>query len=424
MIWMTLCKAGFSKKHITIDFPVNLSGFAGNRVATKIKDPIDVRVIVWKINQEQYLWINYDLIAVDDLLLNELYKKIAIPKEKIFVSATHTHSGIGGCLKTNEGIFNGYEYLFCRTNIQIMESILNDTVFAVEEAFDDIKDVEVKRAFGTITEVCSNRNNPSFRGDPSLFVLEVKQVQGKKILIYNFACHPTILNQVNVEVSADFPGVVNNRFNENGYYYTMFINGSSGDISTRFTRKETGDKELKRIGDLIYKQIESYSLNTIDKFDICVDNFVVDLKVKAKKKVKVAQDELLNTLRDLEHYKQTSNTLEYLRLYESGYEGATASYYFCKYFPEEIHDISVNIQIWKLSDMFIVCVPGELFSELSNLIKNENIYFASYSNGYLGYFSDENGYDNNVYEALSSPFEKGQSEYMIQCIKEKLNEIH
>lgn len=52
MIWMTLCKAGFGKKHITIDFPVNLSGFAGNRVASRIKDPIDIRVVVWDINQE------------------------------------------------------------------------------------------------------------------------------------------------------------------------------------------------------------------------------------------------------------------------------------------------------------------------------------------------------------------------------------
>mgnify|MGYP002247436343 FL=1 len=196
MIWMTLCKAGFGKKHITIDFPVNLSGFAGNRVASRIKDPIDIRVVVWDINQEQYVWINYDLIAVDDLLLNELYKKINIPKEKIFVSATHTHSSVGGCLKTNEGIFNGYEYLFCETRIEIMKSILNDTVLAVEEAFNDVKHVEINKGFGSITNVCSNRNNPSFKGDPSLFVLEVKQKQGKKVLIYNFACHPTILNQI------------------------------------------------------------------------------------------------------------------------------------------------------------------------------------------------------------------------------------
>ena len=57
MIWMTSCKAGFGKKHITINFPVNLSGFAGNRVASRIKDLIDIRVIVWEINQEQYLSI-------------------------------------------------------------------------------------------------------------------------------------------------------------------------------------------------------------------------------------------------------------------------------------------------------------------------------------------------------------------------------
>lgn len=424
MIWMTLCKAGFSKKHITIDFPVNLSGFAGNRIATRMKDPIDVRVIVWSINQEKYLWINYDLIAVDDLLLNELYKKIEIPKERIFVSATHTHSSIGGCFKTNEGIFKGYEYLFCRTNVQIMKALLKDTISAVEEAFDDIKDVQIKRAFGTITDVCSNRNNPSYKGDPSLFILEVKQKKGKKILIYNFACHPTILNQTNVEVSADFPGIVNQQFEENDYYYAMFINGSSGDISTRFTRKETGEKELNRIGDLIFKQIKSYSLSKVNSFDIQVKNFVVELNTKTKKNIDVAEEELMQSLRELEQYKQTSPTLEYLRLYESRYEGATANYYFSKYFPEEIKTIAVNIQIWKLFDVFVVCVPGELFSELSNMIKDENIYFDSYSNGYLGYFSNENGYDNNVYEALSSPFEKGQSEYMIQCISEKLNEMH
>lgn len=423
MIWMTSCKAGFSKKHITINFPVNLSGFAENRVASRIKDSIDIRVIVWEINQEQYLWINYDLIAVDDLLLNELYKKINIPKERIFVSATHTHSSVGGCLKTDEGIFNGYEYLFCKTRIEIMKSILNDTVLAVEEAFNDVKHVEVNKEFGTITNVCSNRNNPSFKGDPSLFVLEVKQKQGKKILIYNFACHPTILNQMNVEVSADFPGVVNQKFNSKGYYFSMFINGSAGDISTRFTRKKNGTDELNRIGDLIFTQIESCSLDAVNMFDVQVSNFIVDLSTKVKKNSKVAEKELIMALRELEQYKQNKSNLEYLRLYESRYEGATASYYFSKYFPEEICTISVNIQIWKIFDMFIVCVPGELFSELSNTIKKENVYFASYSNGYLGYFSDENGYDNNVYEALSSPFKKGQSEHMICCIHKKINEM-
>lgn len=191
----------------------------------------------------------------------------------------------------------------------------------------------------------------------------------------------------------------------------------------RFTREKNGTEELNRIGDLIFTQIESCSLDAVNVFDVQVNNFSVDLSTKVKKNSKVAEKELIMALRELEQYKQNNSNLEYLRLYESRYEGATASYYFSKYFPEEICAISVNIQIWKIFDMFIVCVPGELFSELSNTIKKKNIYFASYSNGYLGYFSDENGYDNNVYEALSSPFKKGQSEYMISCIHKKINEM-
>lgn len=418
MKWMNCAKAGFGKKSLKIKFPVNLSGFAGNRVAEKFRDPLYVKVLVWEISNIRYLWINYDLIAIDELILKQIYANVLIPKERIFVSATHTHSGVGGCLKTDEGVFNGYEYIFCKKNTEVITSVVKDTLDAIEMALKDIDFVSISSYSGEIKDICSNRNDKNFSGDDNLLALEIIQKTGKKILIYNFACHPTILNQLNLEVSADFPGEINKMFIEDGYYYAMFINGSAGDISTRFTRKSTGITELNRISTLIYKQINTVDFRSVKNIELGVKNFVVNLKVKDKTKLEDAIKKVELAKSEVELHK---NTNENIRIYESRYEGAIANYHYSKYFPEDIEKIAVNIQIWKINQSFIVCIPGELFSELSNLIKKENIYFASYSNGYLGYFSDKKGYKNNVYEALSSPFDIGQGEYMMDCIKEKIS---
>ena len=36
----------------------------------------------------------------------------------------------------------------------------------------------------------------------------MEQVEGKKAVLLNFACHPTVLNGTNLKVSADFPGAI------------------------------------------------------------------------------------------------------------------------------------------------------------------------------------------------------------------------
>lgn len=50
---------------------------------------------------------------------------------------------------------------------------------------------------------------------------------------------------------------------------------------------------------------------------------------------------------------------------------------------------------------------------MSNPLQNGRIYFAGYTGGYLGYFADKAAYDSLNYEALSSPFERGQAEVLM-----------
>ena len=71
----------------------------------------------------------------------------------------------------------------------------------------------------------------------------------------------------------------------------------------------------------------------------------------------------------------------------------------------------------------MITVPVELFSKLSNPVKTRwNAEFIGYTNGYSLYMADENAFDQQFYEAMSSPFEKGAGEQLIQEIGDWLEE--
>ena len=59
----------------------------------------------------------------------------------------------------------------------------------------------------------------------------------------------------------------------------------------------------------------------------------------------------------------------------------------------------------------------------SNPLQNENVHFVGYANGYLGYFADKVAYDSFCYEALSSPFDKGEGERMMIFIAQLTDKL-
>lgn len=106
-----------------------------------------------------------------------------------------------------------------------------------------------------------------------------------------------------------------------------------------------------------------------------------------------------------------------LRLLQARLEGAEASLNYAKHGPKQ-EEWPVTVSIWRINRDIFIGVPGELFSELSNPLQNERIHFAGYANGYLGYFADKAAYDSLNYEALSSPFERGQAEALMGELRE------
>ena len=79
---------GFDKQCITPSLPIPLRGYAKERIAYEVHDDLYARCIAMEQLGIRYLFVQCDLIGVDDSVLNAVYEKISdlnIEKEHLTV---------------------------------------------------------------------------------------------------------------------------------------------------------------------------------------------------------------------------------------------------------------------------------------------------------------------------------------------------
>lgn len=420
-------KVGFSQVNITPEIGVLLSGYDDFRPSKGIHDNLFARILIIDNSEELLCFIQMDTLCVDDYFIQELHDKIkhlGIKRENLIVGATHTHSGPKGVSDNINGILNGLEEIFGEYNKNLVEDYINKLIEGIRVALDNRENCEIQIGTSNVYDVCSERHNIKLPWDTELFTIEFLLNSGKKVLMYNFSCHPTIMNQENLYITADLPsGVLNNL--GNSYDMITFTNGSAGDISTRFTRKESSFDEVDRLGKNLSDAIKSSLSNPIYKGtinNIQVKNYNLDLEIKDLDSVEEAQKILYKLEKKLEEAKKKAISYNDLRVIESQYEGACTNLKFAKNIGK-MDKLNVEINIIKINNWNFITIPGELFSSLGKKIKEVgNNIILGYTNGYYLYFADEKSFDNKCYEASSSIIKRGQGEKMISFILEKLKQ--
>lgn len=420
-------KVGFSQVNITPEIGVLLSGYDNFRPSKGIHDDLFARILIIDNNEELLCFIQMDTLCVDNYFIQELHDKIkhlGIKRGNLIVGATHTHSGPKGVSDNINGILNGLEEIFGEYNKNLVEDYINKLIEGVRGALDNRENCEIQIGISNVYNVCSERHNIKFLWDTELFTIEFLLNNGKKVLMYNFSCHPTIMNQENLYITADLPSGVLKHLG-NSYDMITFTNGSAGDISTRFTRKESSFDEVDRLGKNLSDAIKSSLSNPIYKGpinNIQVKNYNLDLEIKDLDSVEEAQKILYELEKKLEEVKKKEISYNDLRVIESQYEGACTNLKFAKNIGK-MDKLNVEINIIKTNNWNLITVPGELFSSLGKKIKEVgNNIILGYTNGYYLYFADEKSFDNKCYEASSSIIKRGQGEKMISFILEKLKQ--
>ena len=416
-----MIQLGFDKQCITPTLPVHLYGFPNERIATEVHDDLFTRVMVFKDDSDIYVYIQFDLLKVDQVLIDLLVEKVkhlGIQKEHLVFSSTHTHYGPGGFFATGSELFTRMQPFFGEGDFTYIEFIADKIYLAIQNSRDNLTETYLKIGRSSVENVGKERHNPNLEGDTSILVYEFTRIDGKKVLLYNYACHPTVTGSQNCMITKDLPYPVERDLPHD---MIIFVNGNCGDISTRFTRNSNEFSQLdifgKEIIAGIYRALENPEFNG-PFLRIKMKQFSVELPIRKVNTVEEEQKKLNQYRQQIIEAKTNNIKAGDLRLIESYAEGAEKAVLFAQALAGLTSE-TVPYSIITIEHTKIVTVPGELFSTLGKQLKRIGYEVFGYTNGYFLYLADTNSYDQMFYEAMSSPFERGAGEILIKSIKEK-----
>jgi neutral ceramidase len=160
-----------------------------------------------------------DLIQVDphlqELVAAEVLERTGIPRERLQLAGTHTHSGP-----------------MLREPSEVETTIGHGIAEAIVRAWTDRRDAVAAVGIGEVTGIGANRRPNGGPVDDRVTVTRFDGVDGRPIATHvNYGCHPTTLGPNNLLYSADYPGALCRLMDEAVGGVTLFSTGPQGDVN-------------------------------------------------------------------------------------------------------------------------------------------------------------------------------------------------
>jgi hypothetical protein len=361
-----------------------------------------------------------DVLNLDEVGMRALslrLRPLGVERERLLVCCIHTHASFGGIFDMESGINSAMVGLLGEARPDLVEMLAARSAAAVEKALGNMAGVSVAMVKGTMEgRLATNRHAPELPSDQSIFLMEFLREDGKKALLYNLCCHPTVLNAENRLLSADFAGGVSARLRDE-YDMTLFVNGSAGDMSTRFTRRESTFEECDRFAEIVCDKIRQLrgKSDFAPLAELTLNYRTIALREALVEALDTAQENYDDAVRNLETVKAQTDDRPAIRKAESFVEGATVNLLKARYLKKgKQKEAAVQAGLLTVNGCKIVCSPFELFSTLALQLKRRTgVEMFGYANALLGYLADRDAYDAGDYEALMGVFERGAGEEYI-----------
>lgn len=202
---------GVARERFVLPRWVPLAGYSrrGGTASTSSHDPVGARALIVQDGETTAVLISCDLLIVDERLFEAVRSRLTaqgLPGPLIvLLAATHTHAGPGAygtrfVEKLSMGHFDP----------AVFEGIVQAATQAALRAYVARAPVRIVHVTGTTDGLVRNRVTPDGLVDPELVVVGFYRAEARDpfAVLVNFSAHPTTLGSWNVQLSADYPGVV------------------------------------------------------------------------------------------------------------------------------------------------------------------------------------------------------------------------
>ncbi len=243
-------RVGAARATVTPSRTGPLAGYIarGEAHAVSTLDDLEASVVVLDDGSAQLVWVALDAVAVTERLTRELERivtRIAGRAVPVVFAASHTHSGPAHWLGE---LAPGH---VAALDEAAVSELLVRLELAVAVAWRDRVPAEASWSEPTVRGLASRRAYLDAAVDVTVGVLTLAVDDRVTAIIVDVPCHATVLGPDNLSWSADWPGALRRELRRrHPDAVVAFLDGASGDLSTRFTRREASPAEAERLGAL------------------------------------------------------------------------------------------------------------------------------------------------------------------------------
>jgi hypothetical protein len=190
------------------------------------------------------------------------------------------------------------------------------------------------------------------------------------------------------------------------------LTGAAGNISTRFTRRESSTAEVERMAQELVIAIQAAELKPLQGNGLAFAQQQVTLPIKPAQ----PHQELQQALTDAQARLDGMQNHPQRRIIEAEIEGLRVQLSM----GERPTQITTEVQVFRIGEAYILSLPGELFVEygleLSERLAPAPVLIAGYANDYIGYVTTPEASDGYEADSAIVPAEAGSM--LVQALLE------
>lgn len=416
-------KIGAAAADITPPLGMVLEGYESRKDgASGVHDPLMVRVLVAEgADGVAVGLVVADLIQIDPhlqgIVAPEVLRTTGIPRERLQLVGTHTHSGP-----------------MLREPSEIEQQIGMTIAATVERAWASRQEAVAAVGIGHVTGIGANRRPGGGPVDDRVTVTRFDDLAGAPIATHvNYGCHPTTLGPNNTLYSADYPGVACRAIDAAVGGIALFTTGPQGDVNpggyspegsmvgvvVPWRTFESAERYGRLVADVAIAVRADLSLRPSDR--VWGDSRVLELERKPLPDPVVARAAARVAV-------EAASTVQAADLsYDATYHALVAAAYADLIAgqaedPERDGPVYVRVSALALGPLLHVGVQGELFVALGQRIRaalgDNTTCVAALCDGTTGYIPTADAYAVGGYEPNASVLRQGQGERLADLMIE------
>ena len=248
-------KIGWANANITPSYPMPMAGYTPRPKFESVHDSLYARVLAIDNGSITSYLISTDLMLFPPALRERIEQKLEQAQVKnyfLYLSATHTHNGVGGWNDSILGklVLGDYHDEWIEQSAQLI-------VRKIVEANASKQEAKLSYFESDLSEWVDNRIAfDQGKTDGILRGLSIERKDGSKGILLTFSAHATSITKKSLQLSGDYPAEVVKKLKSKGWNFGMFMAGMVG--SHRFKWMPEKDFELvTRSADILVTKMDT-----------------------------------------------------------------------------------------------------------------------------------------------------------------------